>query len=54
MDAFEAKAAELLERFGESDPATWAREWAELHDRWGLPCWGFPSWASWAVAAGTR
>jgi len=49
----EAQAEALLSRCDNS-PA-WAREWADLHDRWGVACFGFPTWAAWAedVAAGS-
>ena len=47
--AFEVQAEALLARCADTDPATWAQEWAELHDRWGAPCFGFPTWAAWAA-----
>jgi hypothetical protein len=25
----------------------WARRWADLHDRWSIPCYGFPTWSAW-------
>ena len=41
----QAEAEALLAR-SDASPA-WAAEWADLHDRWCLPCYGFPTWAAW-------
>jgi hypothetical protein len=41
----QAQADALLARCDHS--LAWATEWARLHDRWGLPCHGFPTWAAW-------
>jgi len=38
----QAQARALLAR-SDGTPA-----WAALHERWGLPCCGFPTWAAWA------
>ena len=43
---FEAEAEELRKHCDGS--IEWARRWAELHDEWGIPCFGFHSWAEWA------
>lgn len=48
---FEAEA--LLTCYASTNPAMWAREWAELHDRWGIPCFGFASWEEWAATVAT-
>lgn len=45
---FEAQANALLAEDWRGDPAGWAGRWAELAERAGWPCWGFPSWAVWA------
>ena len=52
----EAQADSLLARCADTDPATWAAQWARVHDHWGIRCFGFPTWAAWAadVAAGVR
>ena len=42
--------AEVLLRQYEEDPE-WARQWAQLHDEWGVPCYGYDSWAAWAKDA---
>ena len=41
-----ARADELLARCDGS--SAWAIEWARLHDRWGVPCHAFATWAAWA------
>ena len=30
----------------------WARRWADLHDRWAIPCYGFASWSAWLADVG--
>ena len=42
----QAQARALLARSDGS--SAWAAQWAALHDLWGLPCCGFPTWAAWA------
>jgi hypothetical protein len=45
---FENEAGALLAEC--DDSAAWAQRWGDLHDRFGIPCYGFPSWAAWAKA----
>jgi hypothetical protein len=42
----QTQARALLAR-SDGSPA-WAAQWAALHDLWGLPCCGFPTWSTWA------
>ena len=48
----QVQARALLAR-SDGSPA-WAAQWAALHDRWGLPCCGFPTWAAWAEDVARR
>jgi hypothetical protein len=49
----QAEAAALLARCDES--LAWASEWADLQERWGIPCHGFTTWAQWlSSVAGSR
>jgi DNA primase len=43
----EAQATALLARC--DNLPHWAREWADLAERAGWPCWGFATWADWAA-----
>ena len=45
-ERFEVEATALLSHCDNS--LGWAHRWADLHDRWGIPCFGFGSWADWA------
>ena len=49
---FHEEAEALLARCDNS--AAWVREWAELHDRWGIECYNFSTWKKWADAFDTN
>jgi hypothetical protein len=49
----QVEAAALLARCDGS--LAWAGAWADLHERWGIPCRGFTTWAQWlSSVAGSR